>query len=78
MEKQTCGRGDESIGTSNIWSGRRDSNPRSSPWEGDALPLSHARIYLLMYYNLWKKSHNQGGLVCNFKIFEYLYLQEFV
>ena len=27
------------------WSGRRDSNSRRSPWQGDALPLSHSRIY---------------------------------
>ena len=27
-----------------IWSGRRGSNPRLSPWQGDALPLSHSRI----------------------------------
>ena len=26
-----------------FWSGRRDSNPRSSAWEADALPLSHTR-----------------------------------
>ena len=26
------------------WSGRRDSDPRPSPWQGDALPLSHFRI----------------------------------
>jgi hypothetical protein len=26
-----------------IESGRWDSNPRPSPWQGDALPLSHAR-----------------------------------
>ena len=26
------------------WSGRRDSNSRRSPWQGDALPLSHSRI----------------------------------
>ena len=26
------------------WSGRRDSNSRPSPWQGDALPLSHSRI----------------------------------
>ncbi len=26
------------------WSGRRGSNPRLSPWQGDALPLSHSRI----------------------------------
>ena len=25
------------------WSGRRDSNPRPSPWQGDALPLSYFR-----------------------------------
>ena len=25
------------------WSGRRDSNSRPSPWQGDALPLSHSR-----------------------------------
>ena len=29
------------------WSGRRDSNPRPSPWQGDALPLSHFRIIIL-------------------------------
>src|SRR5690606_30208791 len=27
------------------WSGRRDSNPRHSPWQGDALPLSHSRAF---------------------------------
>ena len=25
------------------WSGKRDSNSRPSPWQGDALPLSHFR-----------------------------------
>ena len=31
-----------------LWkSGRRDSNPRPSPWQGDALPLSHCRIFKL-------------------------------
>ena len=29
------------------WSGRRDSNSRPSPWQGDALPLSHFRILLV-------------------------------
>ena len=28
-----------------IWSGRRDSNSRPSPWQGDALPLSHFRKF---------------------------------
>ena len=29
------------------WSGWRDSNSRPSPWQGDALPLSHIRIISL-------------------------------
>ena len=36
------------------WSGRRDSNSRRSPWQGDALPLSHSRI--LYYIHPSKKS----------------------
>ncbi len=31
------------------WSGRWDLNPRPSPWQGDALPLSYSRI--LAHYN---------------------------
>lgn len=30
------------------WSGRRDSNSRPSPWQGDALPLSHFRASFLV------------------------------
>ena len=26
------------------WSGKRDSNSRRLPWQGNALPLSHSRI----------------------------------
>ena len=26
-----------------LWSGRRDSDPRHLPWQGNALPLSHSR-----------------------------------
>ena len=29
------------------WSGKRDSNPRHSPWQGDALPLSYSRIIMI-------------------------------
>ena len=37
--------GKEKIKTVRIcWSGKRDSNPRHSPWQGDALPLSYSRI----------------------------------
>ena len=28
------------------WSGRRDSDSRPPPWQGDALPLSHSRTYI--------------------------------
>jgi hypothetical protein len=31
------------------WSGRRDLNPRPSPWQGDALPLSYSRAVLFEY-----------------------------
>ncbi len=31
-----------------IWSGRRDSNPRPQPWQGCALPLSYARSALVL------------------------------
>lgn len=31
------------------WSGKRDSNPRPSPWEGDTLPLSYSRMYSFYY-----------------------------
>ena len=35
-----------------IWSGRRDSDPRHLPWQGNALPLSHSRAftYILVAY----------------------------
>ena len=32
------------------WSGRRDSNSRPSPWQGDALPLSHFRTFVIQNY----------------------------
>ena len=31
-----------------VWSGRRDSDPRHLPWQGNALPLSHSRIHIYM------------------------------
>src|SRR5690349_19149605 len=35
---QPVGGGRESAEWAKKWSGRRDSNPRPSPWQGDALP----------------------------------------
>ena len=32
------------------WSGRRDSDPRPSAWEADALPLSYSRISAVMAF----------------------------
>ena len=34
-----------------IWSGKRDSNPRPSAWEADALPLSYFRIIFFCIIN---------------------------
>ena len=31
-----------------FWSGRRDSNSRHLPWQGNALPLSHSRTFPLL------------------------------
>src|SRR5579862_9752598 len=38
------------------WSGRRDLNPRPSPWQGDALPLSYSRWVLFEYIG----THSSG------------------
>ena len=43
------------------WSGRRDSNPRPSPWQGDALPLSHFRNVLLPANQSKRKSVSTDG-----------------
>ncbi len=37
-------------GEAAIWSGRRDLNPRPSPWQGDALPLSYSRLVQVEVY----------------------------
>ena len=41
----------KSFNFNDLWSGRRDSNSRHLPWQGNALPLSYARIlgYLGVY-----------------------------
>ena len=46
-----------------IWSGRRDSNSRRSPWQGDALPLSHSRtsIFLKENWCLRAESNHRHG-----------------
>jgi hypothetical protein len=35
--------------TREIWSGRRDLNPRPSRWQRDALPLSYTRVHRPVY-----------------------------
>ena len=32
-----------------FWSGKRDSNSRHLPWQGNALPLSHFRIFIALW-----------------------------
>ena len=45
-------------------SGRRDSNPRRSPWKGDALPLSYSRRYKLEWgvWNSRPRSHTPNSI----------------
>jgi hypothetical protein len=45
------------------WSGRRGSNPRLSPWQGDALPLSHSRIPAKLCQDKWavRDSNSHGS-----------------
>ena len=47
-----------------LWSGRRDSNSRRSPWQGDALPLSHSRIQISFLKEIWclraESNHRHG------------------
>ena len=43
------------------WSGRRDLNPRPSPWQGDALPLSYSRVSTLRVYRDGLSAVNVGG-----------------
>src|SRR5438552_15139470 len=33
----------EPVDRREVWSGKRDSNPRPRPWQGRALPLSYSR-----------------------------------
>ena len=40
-----------------IWSGRRDSNSRHLPWQGNALPLSHSRA---LPYKCYQKNINKA------------------
>jgi hypothetical protein len=42
------------------WSGRRDLNPRPSPWQGDALPLSYSRIRPEAVYRSAHRRVNAG------------------
>ena len=44
-----------------LWSGRRDSNSRRSPWQGDALPLSHSRIFFsVVGASGWNRTADTG------------------
>src|SRR5438876_298575 len=49
------GSGNRRPATRGKWSGRRDSNPRPSTWQADALPLSYSRVIS------FDKAGGQGG-----------------
>jgi hypothetical protein len=40
------------------WSGKRDLNPRPSPWQGDALPLSYSRPFRTLERGRILLAHN--------------------
>ena len=44
-----------------IWSGRRDSNPRPQPWQGCALPLSYTRIHARRHHRQRCMPHHADG-----------------
>src|SRR3712207_3385463 len=44
-----------------IWSGKRDLNPRPSPWQGDALPLSYSRIRRCFGFAAAAAVESEGG-----------------
>src|ERR1700677_2714149 len=50
------------------WSGRRDLNPRPSPWQGDALPLSYSRIRPEAVYRAARRPVNAPTLFLARKI----------
>ncbi len=49
------------------WSGRRDSNPRHSPWQGDALPSELLPRY--SFINIISKNENVKFKKRNFSTF---------
>ena len=58
----------EGTSTAADWSGRRDLNPRPSPWQGDALPLSYSRLVLIKYIG-WAAHGQRGrGLFCTIQV----------
>ena len=42
-------------------SGRWDSNPRPSPWQGDVLPLNHARNFLAVLLTESAETQDRTG-----------------
>ena len=43
LSESPVGRSNPAIRCMESWSGKGDLNPRPSPWQGDALPLSYSR-----------------------------------
>ena len=44
-----------------FWSGRRDSNSRHLPWQGNALPLSHSRTYTILSFGAGDEIYELKG-----------------
>lgn len=44
-----------------LWSGRRDSDPRHLPWQGNALPLSHSRMSFYQRVIVYQISYQKSS-----------------
>ena len=62
------------------WSGKRDSNPRPSAWEADALPtelfplvvgLGNAKVAIFLIYYLCRKAVGYADLILNIGLSDY-------
>src|SRR5450759_4565329 len=49
------------VGSVKEWSGRRDSNPRPSPWQGDALPTEPLPLECRAHRSCGAESQNRTG-----------------
>src|SRR5438552_16124304 len=62
----------EPVDRREVWSGKRDSNPRPRPWQGRALPLSYSRATAVDFITISSRACPQhvGGVLRRHRIDE--------